>query len=357
MQHPAADPWWDWANLEGKYGRVQAAVLNFSGWYDEAYGPDGATSNFNGLLAARKTKGKLRMIMGPWVHGIATINQTKAGEREFGDAARSDYDETVLRWMDYYLRGIENGVGQEKPVRYFVMGANEWREADSWPPPARQTAVYLTTFANKGSLQPAPATASESSSAFSSDPAHPVTDPFSASSGAHDYRAFAERNDVLVFDSDPLKRDTEVTGPITAEIYFSCDCRDTDLWVRLLDVASDGTALNLMSPGLDVLRASYRNSNMKRDLLVPGRIYKLAFVKLMTSNVFPKDHRIRVQISAAFMPHMSRNLHTGELEMFSAKMQKANIRIYHDRSRPSHIILPLTNELPSESRSNQQIPF
>jgi putative CocE/NonD family hydrolase len=359
MQHPAADPWWNWANLEGKYGHVQAAVLNFSGWYDEAYGPDGATSNFNSLVAARKTQGKPRtkIIMGPWVHGIATINQTKAGERDFGDAARSDYDETVLRWMDYYLRGIENGVGQEKPVRYFVMGANEWREADSWPPPARQAAFYLTTRANKGSLQPAPATASESYSAFSSDPAHPVTDPFSASSGAHDYRAFAERNDVLVFDSDPLKRDTEVTGPITAEIYFSCDCRDTDLWVRLLDVAPDGTALNLMSPGLDVLRASYRNGNVKRDLLVAGRIYKLPFVKLMTSNVFPKDHRIRVQISAAFMPHMSRNLHTGELEMFSAKMQKASIRIYHDRSRPSHIVLPLTNELPRESRSNQQIPF
>ena len=343
MKHPAADPWWDWANLEGKFGRVQAAVLNFSGWYDDAYGPDGATSNFNGLVAARRGQGDLRtkLIIGPWIHGIATINQTKAGERQFGDVARSDYDETILRWMDHYLRGMDNGVDKGRPVRYFVMGADVWREADAWPPPARPTSLYLT---GQRRLQAAPAKNGESSSSFVSDPAKPVIDPYSASSGGHDYRALAERNDVLVFDSDPLTEDTEVSGPIAAEIYFSCDCRDTDLWVRLLDVAPDGTAYNLMSPGLDVMRASYRNETTKRDLLAPGKVYKLHFDKLMTSNLFTKGHRIRVQISAAFMPHMSRNLHTGELEMTSAKMQKASIRIYHEREHPSRVTLPVQRQ-------------
>ncbi|MCI0351037.1 MAG: CocE/NonD family hydrolase [Acidobacteriales bacterium] len=340
MKHPAADPWWDWANLEGKFGRVQAAVLNFSGWYDDAYGPDGATSNFNGLVAARKGQpdARTKLIMGPWIHGIATINQTKAGERQFGDVARSDYDETILRWMDHYLRGIENGVDKEKPVRYFVMGADQWREADAWPPPAQQTSFYLN---GQRKLRTAPAGDRRRFSSFVSDPANPVTDPFSASSGAHDYRALAERKDVLLFDSEPLTEDTEITGPITAEIYFLCDCRDTDLWVRVLDVAPDGTAYNLMSPGLDVMRASYRNGGVKRDLLSPGKIYKLRFEKLMTSNLFKKGHRLRVQISAAFMPHMSRNLHTGELEMTSAKMQQATIRIHHDRQHPSRIVLPM----------------
>jgi putative CocE/NonD family hydrolase len=344
MKHPAADPWWDWANLEGKFGRVQAAVLNFSGWYDDAYGPDGATSNFNGLVAARKGQPDLRtkLIVGPWIHGIATINQTKAGERQFGDVARSDYDETILRWMDHYLRGVGNGMDKEKPVRYFVMGADVWREAETWPPPARPRPLYLNA---ERKLQAARVSNSgESSSAFVSDPANPVTDPFSAASGGHDYRALAERKDVLVFDSEPLQEDTEVTGPIAADIYFSCDCRDTDLWVRMLDVDPDGTAYNLMSPGLDVMRASYRNGGVQRDLLVPGKIYKLRFDKLMTSNLFKKGHRIRVQLSAAFMPHMSRNLHTGELEMTSAKMRKATIRIHHDRQHPSLITLPVQRE-------------
>src|SRR5262249_40957972 len=292
---------------------VQAAVLNFSGWYDDAYGPDGATSNFKGLVAARKNQLELRtkLIIGPWIHGVATINRTKAGEREFGDVARSDYDETILRWMDHHLRGIDNGVEKEKPVRYFVMGADEWREADAWPPAARQTAFYL---ASQRKLQTTPANGAATFSSFVSDPANPVTDPYSASSGGHDYRALAGRQDVLVFDSETLKNDVEVTGPITAEFYFSCDCRDTDLWVRLLDVAPDGTAYNLMSPGLDVVRASYRNRTTKRELLTPGKVCKLNFSKLMTSNLFKKGHRLRVQISAAFMPHMSRNLQTGELE-------------------------------------------
>ena len=149
------------------------------------------------------------------------------------------------------------------------------------------------------------------------------------------------RQDVLTFDSAPLEQDTEVTGPIRAQIYFACDCRDTDLWVRLLDVAPDGTAFNVMGPGLDVLRASYRNLKKGRQLLTPNRVYELHLDNLITSNVFRKDHRIRVQVSASFFPNFSRNLQSGELEASSAKMQKANISIYTDRRRASRIVLPI----------------
>ena len=110
--------------------------------------------------------------------------------------------------------------------------------------------------------------------------------------------------------------------------------------MRLLDVAPDGTAFNLMSPGLDLLRASYRNNTARRELLTPGRIYKLRLDHLLTSNVFKKGHRIRAQISSTFSPHFSRNLHTGELETVSAKMRPARIRIYHDRRHASRLILP-----------------
>src|SRR5207248_497301 len=150
-------------------------------------------------------------------------------------------------------------------------------------------------------------------SLFVSDPLHPVTNPYE-SSGAHDYRMLSERDDVLTFDSDLLGQDTEVTGPIAANIYLACDCRDTDLWVRLLDVTPDGAAINLMTPGLDVLRASYRDLQKSRQLLGPGRIYELRLDHLVTSNLFQKGHRIRIQISATFFPNFSRNLHTGELE-------------------------------------------
>jgi putative CocE/NonD family hydrolase len=151
----------------------------------------------------------------------------------------------------------------------------------------------------------------------------------------------AERQDILTFDSAPLQRDTEVSGPIRVQIYLACECRDTDLWVRLLDVAPDGTAFNLMSPGLDVLRASYRNQKKGRQLLAPHRVYELHLDNLITSNVFRKDHRVRMQVSATFFPNFSRNLQSGDLENSSARMQKANISIYTDRRRPSRIILPI----------------
>jgi putative CocE/NonD family hydrolase len=344
LSHPADDPWWNWCELHNKYDRTHAAVLNFSAWYDDNYGPEGATTNFAGLLKARAGKDpQTHLLLGPWVHGVGSTQKVKAGEREFSPEAAIDYDDIVLRWMDHYLRGLDNGVEKAKPVRYFVMGANQWRDADTWPPAAKPTPYYLVSAKKDGSgssLSADPPADPVAFSSFVSDPAKPVTNPYN-SSGAHDYRELTKRSDVLTFDSAPLAQDTEVTGPIHAQIYLSCDCRDTDLWVRLLDVAPDGTAFNLMSPGLDVQRASYRDLKAGRQLLTPNQVYELKLDHLITSNVFKQGHVIRVQISATFFPNFSRNLHSGELENASAKMQKANISIYTNHKHPSRIVLPI----------------
>jgi predicted acyl esterase len=175
---------------------------------------------------------------------------------------------------------------------------------------------------------------------FMSDPGNPVLSAYD-SPGAHDYRKLAERSDVLVFDSALMERDLEVTGPIAVKIFVSCDCRDFDLWVRLLDLAPDGTSFNLMSPGSDVQRASYREVKKGRQILRPRKIYELGPALLMTSNVFQQGHRIRVQISGSFFPNFSRNLQSGELENNSARLQKATISIYSDRRHPSRIVLPV----------------
>ena len=148
---------------------------------------------------------------------------------------------------------------------------------------------------------------------------------------------------MLTFDSSPVTADLEVTGPIRAEMYMSCDCRDVDLWVRLIDVAPDGTAFNLMSPGLDVVRASYRKTGRGRQLLEPNHIYMIHFENLITSNVFKKDHRVRVQISGSFFPNFSRNPQTGDSERISPNMKKAQITIYSGREHPSRIILPVAS--------------
>ncbi len=341
LNRPGPDPWWGWADLTGKQQRTQAAVLNLSGWHDDPYGPDGATENFAALVKARRGPERTRLLVGPWQHGVEETQTGKVGDRDFGLGAAIDYDEVILRWMDRYLKNVDNGVDREKPVRVYVLGDNRWRESDRWPiPGARETSLYLSPGVSFGRLDAKMPTI-DASSAFASDPTKPFSDPFDAAAGAHDYRALAGRDGSLTFDTEPLPADMEVIGRITADLYVSSDAPDVDLWVRLYDVAPDGTAWNLMSPGGDMIRASYRGGTTKRELLRAGKVYRLEIPGLLTANTFKAGHKIRLQVSGAFYPYLSRNLQTGDLETVSSAARRAKITIHHGRRTPSRIVLPV----------------
>jgi hypothetical protein len=347
LEHPADDPWWDWADLTTKYGRVKAAVLNVSGWHDESYGPEGALTNHRGLLAARRGEPDPRssLILGPWVHGIGGMSdrsaQAKSGERVFGSIAGIDYDEEILRFMDRYVRGIDNGIERTPRFRVFVMGENVWRTGDAWPlPGTRETAFYLAPGAGQpGRLAPGPV-ATPGDLTLVSDPSRPIVDPHAGQSGAHDYRALAAHEDVLVFETEPLAEALRVVGNIRAELFVSTDAPDADVFVKLFDVAPDGTAWNLMSPGLDGLRLSYRDPR-HRQLLEPGRVYDVTLPDLLTGNLFQAGHRVRIVVTTSFMPHLARNLHTGELETRSATWRRATVKLHAGGSHPSRIVLPV----------------
>jgi putative CocE/NonD family hydrolase len=349
LAHPPEDPWWNWAELRGRYADVTAAVLNLSGWYDEAYGPEGAVTNFQGLTAARATErdSRANLLIGPWMHGVASTAAQRTGELDFGPGAAIDYDDVVLDFLDRHLKGVANDFSTAPRVRYFVMGANEWRVANDWPPqPATRRTLYLARDADerRGRLQadaPVAGVAHAASSEFVADPRNPVLDPY-VDFGPHDYRALADHSDVLTFETEPLAQDWLVAGAVDATIRVSCDCRDFDLWVRLQDVHPDGRAINLMSPGNDVLRASYRLGDARRELLQPGQVYELRLPMLLTGNLFARGHRIRAQISASFGPHLSRNLQTGESEVSSSESRPARITIHHGSGEAcSRLSLPV----------------
>ena len=342
LRRPPEDPFWNFAELRDKYSRTRAAVLNLSGWHDDNYGPEGSITNFKGLVQARGgPAARTSLLLGPWVHGVDATARTKSGDLDFGADAAIDYADVVLDWMDRYVRD-DQGAPAVEPVRYFVMSANRWKTARSWPPAGREQVYFLNGGAtSRGTLTTTRPTAETSSSRFRSDPGTPVMNPY-GSSGAHDYQKLAERADVITFDSPALNSDVEVAGPIRARMFISCDCRDTDLWVRVLDVTPDGRAYNLMSPGLDAVRASYRDLSRGRQLLEPGTIYEIRLDQLVTANVFKAGHRIRVQVSSTFFPNFSRNLHTGESETTSARMRPATIHVHHDRERPSQVSLHVT---------------
>lgn len=350
LDHPPADPWWNWADLSGRYARTRAAVLNLSGWYDEGYGPVGAIENFRGLLAARRGKAlKTQLVIGPWPHGVGGIGRTKAGEREMGDSAALDYDELVLGWMDRYVKEIQNGVDSLPRVRAFLMGANSWITASRWPIPlSGPVSFYLgegDSISPYGRLTRTRPRTAESFSILQSDPRRPLVDPYGDASGAHDYARLQGRDDILSFETAPLDSALDAIGSISADIYLSVTNRDTDLWVRILDVAPDGTAYNLMHPGLSLLRASARNNTLNPQLLVPDRIYRLQLSRMLTGNRFLPGHRIRIQVSTAFFPWFAHNLHTGYSDITADVMESARITVYHDSRHPSRITLNVRRKM------------
>ena len=373
IRHAPHEPYWDWGDLVRRYGNVQAAVLNLSGWHDEPYGVEGAISNYSGLLAARSGQldPRTRLVIGPWTHGVAATESTHAGARTFGPSAAIDYDALVLDWLDCHVRDV--ATARSKPVRVYVMGADRWRESDVWPlAETCYTPIHLARADVAGELSWQPARGAARSS-FISNPATPVRDPFDTNFGSFDLAFLSQRPDVLAFDSPVLAEDLEVTGPIVAEVFASSDGPDFDLYVMLLDVCPDGRAFNLMSAGVGLQRASARDGagsertdksapyatvaagfgNPARaprgdelaghtpKLLVPGQVVKLVFDQLCTSNLFQAGHRLRVCLLGSWFPTYPRNLQTGASESVSAAMRQATITIHHDARYLSRLMLPV----------------
>lgn len=332
MRHPPRDPWWNWASLPGHYQDVTAGVLNISGWYDEPYGPRGAIDNYLGLVA---TGGKNRagLILGAWTHGGQ--EETAAGDRDFGPNARISDEQTILGWMDRFLKG--DTTAAPLPIRAYIMGVGQWREFTAWPPAALRPDTLLLTGTglartNRGG-KPA--------SRFHSDPAHPLTDPYGGVMGAHQYGALAGRPDLLMFDTQPLASAIEIVGSIVVELTVSATVPDFDIWVQLFDVMPDGSAYNLAGFGGGIQRVSYRDGGPARKLVTPGQRVSIRLDRLVTGNQFLPGHRIRLMVASAFAPLFSRNLQTGALEFDSSSSRAGDITVHHAPGALSRLILPV----------------
>jgi uncharacterized protein len=379
-EHGEFDAFWKQLGIyaEGFYDRFSdAAMVHMSSWYDPY--PRTATDNYLGL--ARRKRGPVRLILGPWTHGDRQL--TYAGDVDFGPKATldgnlaPDFLTLRLRWFDRWLKGLDNGVDREPAVRLFVMGGGSgrrngagrmehggsWRSERDWPVPGtRWSPFYLQT---SGALSTARPPEHAGFREFEYDPARPVpTIGGTVTSGqpvmvggAFDqregprffgsrepYRPLSERRDILVFQTPPLGEDVEVTGPLTVHLWISSSAPDTDFTVKLIDVYPrnrdypEGFAMNLTD---GILRVRYRNSWERPELMTAGLVYPIRIEAFPTSNRFARGHRIRLDISSSNFPHFDANPNTGEPEGRARERRVALNRVYMDAARPSHVVLPI----------------
>jgi putative CocE/NonD family hydrolase len=155
-----------------------------------------------------------------------------------------------------------------------------------------------------------------------------------------DQRRVESRPDVLLFSTEELKEPIEVTGRLTAKLFVSSDCPDTDFTVKLTDVYPDGRSM-LVADG--ILRARFHQSFEKESFLKPGEVYELNVDLWSTSLVFNKGHRIRVAVSSSNSPRFEANPNTGKAFRADKESRVASNTLHLSLNYPSRIMLPVYN--------------
>jgi uncharacterized protein len=350
LAHPSYDDYWKRWSIEEHYRDIQVPALTVAAWYDIFQG--GSLRNYSGLRTGGGDGARMGQRLLVAVGGHAGGGQA-IGAVDFGPAAAQfDEDDVTLRWYEFLLKGAQNDFAKEKPVKIFVMGRNEWREEDDWPLARAQSTTFFlhsaggaNSLRGNGGLTVAPPH-TEPPDHFVYDPVNPVPtiggplccDSTHLPPGPRDQRAVEARDDVLIYSTAAFTQDTEVTGPIRADLFAQSSAVDTDLTAKLVDVAPDGFAQNLTE---GVLRARYRDSPERSTLMNPGQIYKFTIDMWSTSNVFRKGHILRLEISSSNFPRFDRNLNTGEELGSSQRFVPATNTIYHDAEHPSALVLPI----------------
>jgi uncharacterized protein len=386
----ANDPFWRMNRIREEYGKYSDAdkykdipIYFVGGWYDSK--PGHTTGNYMAL--SKRLKSPVYMILGPWIHCQHADDHN--GQVTFGPESAINQEAYNLEWFDRWLMNKSNKVGTDAPfktkVRIFVMGTGDerkdargfknhggyWRDENEWPlARTRYTGYYLQ---EGGTLSTSAPTAPRTSTAFEFDPRNPVpTIGGNTSSaegimlqGAWDQRGgkhvwnwqmpipLSARNDVLVFQTQPLGSDVEVTGEISVKLWASSTATDTDFTVKLVDVHPSSTDY---PGGFDqnitdgIIRARFRDSLFEETFMQPGAIYPFVIKLYPTSNVFKKGHRIRVDVSSSNFPRFDVNPNTGEPLNNNRRMMTATNTVYHDKDHPSNIVLPIIPIVSSSRR-------
>ena len=329
---------------------IHIPMFNVGGWYDIFN--TGSVYNFTWLQnhGASGARGNQKLSMGPFGHGNLSGNLAYPGEDNLGNVMNGG-TAPDLRWFDYWLKGIDNGIMAEPPVDIFMMAAaekgayspkNRHIQTANWPIDYRETRYYLAPDLALTTKAP---TVYSAQTTYRFDPANPVKTYGGANltfeRGPQDQRQVGQRQDYLRFATPVLDHDVQIAGPVSVDLYAATDGLDTDFEAKLVDVYPDGyEALVLDAP----IRARYRHGRMTDDvqMMTPGAPEKMTIDLWNTAITFEKGHRIELHITSSNSPRFEVNPNTGEpAGQHTMKPRIAINTIYFDRDHPSALVLPL----------------
>lgn len=340
LRHPHLDPW----QLDEGCREIEVPNFDVIGWHDHC---NGDALMYRSMAAHAKTeiaRTKTRILIGPWGH--STLGQRRFDKIDFGPEARVDLVAEDIRWFNHWLKGQPTGSDREPPVRIFVMGDNRWRGETEWPlSRARTRTMFLAsggranTPAGNGKLV-TQAPQADGSDRYVYDPLHPVPTLFGprAFTAVADQRRLADRQDLLVYQSEPLRERLEVTGNPVVELYAATSAPDTDWFVRLIAVEPDGLARDVC---MGLVRARYREGLDKPKLISPGEVVKYTIRLGPTSNAFLPGHRIRLDVTSSDFPNYDRNHNTAADQNADAELVPATQTVHHGGVQASCIRLPV----------------
>lgn len=342
ITHTRRGPFWEARSLLAAHERVNVPLLCWTGWYDTFLG-----QQLDDWAIISRRNPHSHLFIGPWDHEGSFDQIDRIGGIETGTHGEHRWD-TYQAFFDHYLMGIENGFDKRPPVEVFTLGRG-WQFLSAWPPEGPAPAAlhlssggHAATLSGDGRLTYDPPQ-QEPPDTYDYDPADPVADTVAESCwgiarALGDRTSIENRRDVLVYTTEPLPADVEVTGPIKATLYAASSATDTDYWVGLVDVREDGYA-TLVQDG--IIRASARDGQGSAPPLVPGQPTRFDIDLWATSVVFRKGHRIRVEVTSSAFNKFARNTNSGEALADASRIVVARQTIYHDRDHPSCIHLPI----------------
>jgi putative CocE/NonD family hydrolase len=353
MSHLEEDSYWQGFSVSHRREQIDIPALFVGGWFDRFVNNTVEDFIATMKITTNENVKKSRLIIGPWGHQ-PTITFPNVN---FGYSTKFRHQiKTFVHWFDIWLKDVTYDFDEKYPITYFMMGKNEWRSAQCWPPMgAREKKLYLVSRgkANTGSGDGQLGDAVQDEvmkDRYMYDPETPAPSVGNKmlygneTDGPREQSEVLKRDDILVYQSQPMTAPYEIAGPVKVIIYVSSTALDTDFTAKLCDVRPDGKSYYIIN---GFVRMRYLSSVRVTHGIEKEKIYRVEIFLGHTAYTFLPGHRIQLQVSSSDFPNHGRNLNTGGSNEGDSEEVKAYQTIFHGGSYDSHLSLP---ELPRAGR-------